>query len=78
MPVGLIDIVTFATLTELASDGAGTIVVITGAFAASARAGAVLWREPPERVEWITAAGFAVGAVATLCFVCVDKILQGG
>jgi hypothetical protein len=78
MPVAVPDVVAFATLTELASSSAGTIVVITGAFAAFARAGAVLKRSPPERVERITAAGFAIGAAATLSIVCVDKILQGG
>jgi hypothetical protein len=70
--------VTFATLTALAAGSAGTVVVITGVLAGCFRAAAVLWRSSLDRVEWLTAIGFACGVILTILFVCVDKILLGG
>ncbi|HET8862011.1 MAG TPA: hypothetical protein VFM94_02035 [Solirubrobacterales bacterium] len=78
MPVAVPDVLTFATLTEAVSASAGTIVVITGVSAGGFRAATVLWRFPPDRVEWMTAAGFVCGVVVTILLVFVDKILQGG
>lgn len=71
-------IVTLATLTEAVSGSAGTVILITGAFAGCFRAGAVLRRATPEEVEWVTAIGFMSGAFFTMLLVCVDKILRGG
>jgi len=78
MSLAVPDISTLAALTELVSTSAGTVVVITGAFAGSARASAVLRRLPPDRVEWMTAVGFVGGVAATILLVIVDKIMQGG
>ena len=64
-----------AVLTEFVSSFAGTMVVVTGAVAGSARAWAVLRRPSHERIEWMTAAGFAWGATGTLLLVCIDSIL---
>jgi hypothetical protein len=78
MLVATTHIVTLATLTEVVSRSAGTTVVITGALAGCARAGAVLRRLPADRVEWMTAIGFMSGVLATLLLVCVDKAFLGG
>jgi hypothetical protein len=78
MPVASPDIVTLAILTEIVSRGAGTMVLITGVLAGCFRAGAVLRRATSERVEWLTAVGFACGVIVTILLVCVDKVLQGG
>jgi hypothetical protein len=43
-----------------------TMAIVTGVFAAGARALAILKGFPPDRVEWMTAAGFAVGVVAAI------------
>jgi hypothetical protein len=70
--------VTFATLTEVVSRSAGTMVVITGVLAGCSRATAVLRRFPADRVEWMTTVGFVGGVLATLLLVCVDKTFLGG
>jgi positive regulator of sigma E activity len=73
MPPG---IAMLATLTEFASSSAGTILVITGAFAGGIRAWAVLRRFSADRIERETAIGFVVGAVTMILLVFVDKILK--
>jgi hypothetical protein len=72
MPRAVLDVVPPAVLTELVSGLAGTMAVVTGIFARSARAWAVLREMPPDRIEWVTAIGFAFGAVVTILIVCLD------
>jgi hypothetical protein len=63
-----------ALLLDLASNIGGSLLVVTGVFAGAARSWAVLTELPAVRVEWMTAMGFAVGAMITILFVVVDQI----
>jgi len=63
-------------LTELVTNIAGTIVVVTGVVAGSARTWAVLAEGSHDRVERMTAVGFVVGAAITLCLVVIDSLLE--
>jgi len=72
----LLGIVSQAALTEFASGSAGTVVVITGALAGCTRAWAVLRKFSADRIEYATAGGFAVGAVATILLVFIDIALK--
>lgn len=62
------------TFTELVSGAAGAVVVLTGLCAGGARACAILLGFPQERVEWMTALGFVVGAAIALLIVLVDVV----
>jgi hypothetical protein len=48
---------------EIVSGTIGTMVVSTGFVAGALRAFAILRGSPAEWVEWMTAAGFAVGVI---------------
>ena len=53
---------------DTVSSMAGMVIVVTGLSAGALRALAVLTDSPPERVEWMTAAGFAgVSGFRLLC-----------
>jgi hypothetical protein len=76
MPLAVLIFALSAVLTEFISGIAGSMVVVTGVAAGSARAWAVLRKSPHERIEWMTAVGFALGAVFTIAIVCIDSILE--
>jgi hypothetical protein len=57
---------------EAVSGAIGTLLVSTGFVAGALRSLAVLRRYPAERVEWVTAAGFAGGLVLVLVIYAVD------
>ena len=55
-----------AAPSQVVSRAFETIAIVTGVFAAGARAFAILNGYPPDRVEWMTAAGFAAGTVVAV------------
>jgi hypothetical protein len=69
-------VVPLAVLTEVVSSFAETMVVVTGMFAGSARAWAVLTKSSREQIESTTAVGFGLGAGVTIFVVCINSILE--
>ena len=63
-----------ALLLEFVSNLGGSLLVVTGALAGALRAWAVLTESPPDRIEWMTALGFAIGAMRMILFVFVDEV----
>ena len=60
---------------DLISGAAGTMLVSTGLLAGVLRALAVLKKSPAERIEWLTAAGFAGGLIAGALTLVLDLVL---
>jgi mannose/fructose/N-acetylgalactosamine-specific phosphotransferase system component IIC len=61
-----------AVLMEFVSKVAGTLLAVAGAFAGCLRAWAVLTRQSPDRIEWVTALGSACGAMLAILIVVID------
>ena len=70
--------VPLAVLMEFVSDVSGMLLVITGAVAGCFRTWAVLIEIPADRLEWITALGFAAGAISAILIVFIDFALGLG
>jgi hypothetical protein len=62
-------------IVEMVSGTIGTLLVSTGFVAGALRSLAVLRRYPAERVEWVTAAGFAGGLVLAVVIYAMDLAL---
>jgi hypothetical protein len=62
-------------LVEIVSGAVGTILVSTGFVAGGGlRSVAILRGSSKERVEWMTAAGFAIGAIFAGLFLFLDVV----
>lgn len=61
-----------AFLLDVVSDIAGALLVLTGVAAGSLRTWAVLTGQSIERVEWLTALGFALGVLSAILIVVID------
>jgi hypothetical protein len=57
---------------DFVSGAAGAMVLITGVVAGAMRALAILLGGAPSQVEWMTAAGFAVGIAFSLIVFALD------
>lgn len=63
-------------LLDLVSGIGGTLVVSTGLVAGAMRAFAILRGFPAERIEWMTAAGFAGGVVVASLILMLDVVFD--
>jgi len=75
MAIGFSSIPFAGFVVDLVSGIAGVAIMLTGLFAGAFRALAVLGRSSPERVEWLTAAGFAGGIAVAVLFLALDVVL---
>jgi hypothetical protein len=64
----------FAVVLDDVSRLGGSLLVMTGVLAGAFRSWAILIKLPPDRIEWLTAVGFAVGVFVTILFVFVSPI----
>jgi hypothetical protein len=66
--------VPLALLLEVSTHLGGSLLVVTGAIAGTLRTLAVLTKVSPDRIEWVTALGFAFGVMMTILFVFIDQV----
>lgn len=69
-----VNVLPLAFALDIVSNLGGSLLVVTGVLAGGFRSWAVLTELPPDRIEWMTALGFVVGAVATILSVFVEQI----
>lgn len=75
MPIPVSEIPIAGVGIDVVTNVAGTMIVLTGLLAAALRAGAVLAKSPPERVEMQTALGFFWGMAMAMV---IAYIVGGG
>lgn len=75
MPLNLLEVPLAGVVIDVVSGTLGMMLLVTGAVAGMLRAGAVLAASEPERVEWLTAAGFAGGVAIALLVLALDTVL---
>jgi hypothetical protein len=76
MPIYASQIPVAAAIVDGVANVAGTMLALTGLLAAALRAGAVLAKSPPEKVEWLTALGFLWGLMMALVSLVLDLLIR--
>lgn len=76
MPILAPKILVAGVVIDVVTNVAGTMIVLTGLFAAALRAGAVLAKSPSERVEMQTALGFFWGMAMAMMLLALDAVIR--
>jgi hypothetical protein len=76
VPIFTSEIPIAGVVVDIVTDVAGTMIVLTGLIAGAFRAGAVLAKATPERVESMTALGFLWGVVMTGVLLAMDAVVR--